>query len=104
MTHRFTAPTGFTFDGQASCAYYRADGTVVAGGDLGVEVADGGRTLLVTHEPRLNMPDHPAAALVYTVGVQAVADAVPGRVTDGRAVVAGHRGVALKATVLGDDD
>ncbi|MEU2714368.1 serine/threonine protein kinase [Streptomyces sp. NPDC007205] len=104
VTHRFTAPTGFVFDGQASCAYYRVDGGVLPGEDLAVDVADAGRTLRVIHEPRLNTPGHPAAALVYTVGARAVADAVPGRVTDGRAVIAGHPGTAMKATVLGDDD
>ncbi|WP_235459067.1 NHL domain-containing protein [Streptomyces olivochromogenes] len=104
VEHRFTAPTGFVFDGRATCAYYRADRTVLPGGTATAAVRDGGRELAVTDEPRLNTPDHPAAALVYTLGIRALPDAEPGRYTDGRAVVAGAPEVRLKASVLEDDE
>ncbi|MEU6589734.1 serine/threonine protein kinase [Streptomyces sp. NPDC046881] len=104
VEHRFTAPTGFVFDGRVTCAYYRADRTVLPGGGPAGTVGEGGRSLAVTDEPRLNTPGHPAAALVYTLGIRALDDAEPGRYTDGRAVIAGQPEVRLKASVLGDDD
>ncbi|MGW7256130.1 serine/threonine protein kinase [Streptomyces sp. NPDC054834] len=104
VEHRFTAPTGFVFDGRATCAYYRADRTVLPGRAPTATVRDGGRSLAVTDEPRLNTPGHPAAALVYTLGVRAGTDAPPGRYTDGRAVIAGQPEVRLKASILGDDE
>ncbi len=104
VEHRFTAPTGFVFDGRVTCAYYRADRTVLPGGEPTGTVRDDGRSLTVTDEPRLNTPGHPAAALVYTLGIRALDDAEPGRYTDGRAVVAGGPDVRLKASVLGDDE
>jgi DNA-binding beta-propeller fold protein YncE len=102
--HHFTAPTGFVFDGRVTCAYYRADRTVIPGGGATGTVGNDGRSLVVTDEPRLNTPGHPAAALVYTLGVRALSDAEPGRYTDGRAVIAGQPEVRLKASVLGDDE
>ncbi|MEU3412694.1 serine/threonine protein kinase [Streptomyces sp. NPDC006658] len=104
VEHHFTAPTGFVFDGRVTCAYYRADRTVIPGGSPTGAVGDDGRSLVVTDEPRLNTAGHPAAALVYTLGVRALADAGPGRYTDGRAVIAGQPEVRLKASVLGDDE
>lgn len=104
VEHRFTAPTGFLFDGRATCAYYRADRTVLPGGRTTAAVRAGGRELAVADEPRLNTADHPAAALIYTLGIRALADAVPGRFTDGLAVIAGQPEVRLKASVLEDDD
>ncbi|MGW0766333.1 serine/threonine protein kinase [Streptomyces sp. NPDC002676] len=104
VEHRFTAPTGFVFDGRATCAYYRADRTVLPGGETTATVRDGGRELAVTDEPRLNTPDHPAAALVYTLGIRALTNTGPGRYTDGRAVIAGRPEVRLKASVLEDDE
>jgi hypothetical protein len=104
VEHRFTAPTGFVFDGRVTCAYYRADRTVIPGGGATGTAGDGGRSLVVTDEPRLNTPGHPAAALVYTLGIRALDDAEPGRYTDGRAVIAGQPEVRLKASVLGDDE
>ncbi|WP_234342431.1 serine/threonine protein kinase [Streptomyces sp. NRRL B-3648] len=104
VEHHFTAPTGFVFDGRVTCAYYRADRTVLPGGGPTGTVGDDGRSLTVTDEPRLNTPGHPAAALVYTLGVRALSDAEPGRYTDGRAVIAGQPEVRLKASVLGDDE
>ncbi|MEU8466321.1 serine/threonine protein kinase [Streptomyces sp. NPDC029006] len=104
VEHHFTAPTGFVFDGRATSAYYRADRTVLPGGKPTATVRDGGRSLAVTDEPRLNTREHPAAALVYTLGIRALADAEPGRYTDGRAVISGQPDVRLKASVLGDDE
>jgi hypothetical protein len=104
VEHRFTAPTGFVFDGRATCGYYRADRTVLPGGKPTATVRDDGRSLTVTDEPRLNTPGHPAAALVYTLGIRALADAEPGRYTDGRAVISGRPEASLKASVLGDDE
>ncbi|WP_253915755.1 serine/threonine protein kinase [Streptomyces sp. NRRL S-31] len=104
VEHRFTAPTGLVFDGRATCAYYRVDGSVVAAPEPAAAVREGGRLLSVTDEPRLNTPGNPAAALVYTLGVRARADAEPGRYSDGRAVIAGQPEVRLKASVLGDDE
>lgn len=104
VEHRFTAPTGFVFDGRVTCAYYRADRTVIPGGAATGTAGDGGRSLVVTDEPRLNTPGHPAAALVYTLGIRALDDAEPGRYTDGRALIAGQPEVRLKASVLGDDE
>lgn len=104
VEHRFTAPTGFVFDGRVTAAYYRADRTVLPGGGPAGRVGDDGRSLVVTDEPRLNTPGHPAAALVYTLGIRALDDAEPGRYTDGRAVIAGQPEVRLKASVLGDDE
>lgn len=104
VEHHFTAPTGFVFDGRVTCTYYREDRTVLPGGEPAVTVRDDGRSLTVTDEPRLNAPGHPAAALVYTLGVRSPADAEPGRYTDGRAVISGQPEVRLKASVLGDDE
>lgn len=104
VEHRFTAPTGFVFDGRATCAYYRVDGSVVAAPAPTAVAREGGKSLSVTDEPRLNTPGNPAAALVYTLGVRAEPDAEPGRYTDGRAVIAGQPEVRLKASVLGDDE
>jgi hypothetical protein len=104
VEHHFTAPTGFAFDGRVTCAYYRADRTVIPGGKATGRSGDDGRSLTVTDEPRLNTPGHPAAALVYTLGIRARRDAVPGRYTDGRAVIAGRPEVRLKASVLGEDE
>ncbi|MCE0447578.1 hypothetical protein LT493_36235 [Streptomyces tricolor] len=58
VEHRFTAPTGFVFDGRVTCAYYRADRTVLPGGEPTGTVRDDGRSLTVTDEPRLNTPGH----------------------------------------------
>jgi len=104
VEHRFTAPTGLVFDGRATCAYYRVDGSVVAAPEPTATVREDGKLLSVTDEPRLNTPGNPAAALVYTLGVRARTDAEPGRYTDGRAVIAGQPEVRLKASVLGDDE
>ncbi|MFI1367277.1 serine/threonine protein kinase [Streptomyces griseochromogenes] len=104
VEHRFTAPTGFLFEGRATCAYYRVDGSVVAAPEPTAAVCEGGTSLSVTDEPRLNTPGNPAAALVYTLGIRARADAEPGRYADGRAVIAGRPEVRLRATVLGDDE
>ncbi|MFF7092105.1 serine/threonine protein kinase [Streptomyces rubradiris] len=104
VEHHFTAPTGFVFDGRVTCAYYRADRTVLPGGGPAGTVGDDGRSLVVTDEPRLNTPGHPAAALVYTLGIRALDDAEPGRYTDGRAAIAGQPEVRLKASLLGDDE
>jgi hypothetical protein len=104
VEHRFTAPTGLVFDGRATCAYYRIDGSVIAAPEPSVAVREGGKSLSVTDEPCLNTPGSPAAALVYTLGVRAGTDAEPGRYTDGRVVIAGQPEVRLKASVLGDDE
>ncbi|MFI2761136.1 serine/threonine protein kinase [Streptomyces echinatus] len=104
VEHHFTAPTGFVFDGRVTCAYYRADRTVIPGGNPTGTVGEGGRSLAVMDEPRLNTPGHPAAALVYTLGIRALHDAEPGRYADGRAVIAGQPEARLKASVLGDDE
>ncbi|MFD7132835.1 serine/threonine protein kinase [Streptomyces sp. NPDC059894] len=104
VEHRFTAPTGLFFDGRATCAYYHADGSVAAAAEPSAAVREGGRSLSVVDEPRLNTPGNAAAALVYTLGVRAAADAEPGRYTDGRAVIAGRPEVRLRASVLGDDE
>ncbi|MET7683041.1 serine/threonine protein kinase [Streptomyces sp. NPDC005423] len=104
VTHTFTAPTGLSFDGRATCAYYRVDGSVIAAPHPTAALREGGRSLSVTDEPRLNTAGHPAAALVYTFGVQAGAQAEPGRYRDGRAVIAGQPEVRLTASILEDDD
>nr|WSY54153.1 serine/threonine protein kinase [Streptomyces sp. NBC_00886] len=104
VEHGFTAPTGFVFDGRATCAYYRVDGSVVAAPEPTATVCEKGRSMSVTDEPSLNTPGNPAAALVYTLGVRARPDAAPGRYTDGRAVIAGQPEVRLTASVLGDDE
>ncbi|MFF8099141.1 serine/threonine protein kinase [Streptomyces sp. NPDC016640] len=104
VTHTFTAPTGLSFDGRATCAYYRVDGSVIAAPAPTAAVREDGRSLSVTDEPRLNTPGNPAAALVYTLGVRAGAEAEPGRYRDGRAVIAGQPEVRLTASVLGDDE
>ncbi|MEU5536434.1 serine/threonine protein kinase [Streptomyces sp. NPDC020362] len=104
VEHGFTAPTGFVFDGRATCAYYRVDGSVVAAPEPTATVREKGRSMSVTDEPSLNTRGNPAAALVYTLGVRARPDAAPGRYTDGRALIAGQPEVRLKASVLGDDE
>ncbi|WP_316752314.1 NHL repeat-containing protein [Streptomyces herbicida] len=104
VEHRFTAPTGLFFDGRATCAYYRLDGSVVAAPEPTAAVREDGGSLSVMDEPRLNTPGNPAAALVYTLGVRAGTAARPGRYTDGRAVIAGEPEVRLRASVLGDDE
>ncbi|MET9323633.1 serine/threonine protein kinase [Streptomyces sp. NPDC003038] len=100
VAHHFTAPSGFAFEPPVTCSYYRADRTVAEGETLTVVLRDEGRRMEVTGRPRLNTGPDKAGVLVYALPVRARREAAAGRFKDGRAVIAGHEGVRLKATVL----
>ncbi|MFF9642906.1 NHL domain-containing protein [Kitasatospora aureofaciens] len=100
VTHRFTAPGCLLFEPYAVCAYYGADQSVTAGGGLDVRVSENGRVLEVTGRPHLHTEEQDGPVLAYTLGVRVRHDATPGRHTDGWAVIAGHSGSPLRATVL----
>ncbi|MFF5125846.1 hypothetical protein ACFY41_02735 [Streptomyces syringium] len=98
ITQRFTAPTGFLFVGQPTYAYYEAlDGVVT--GDLDHRIEDGGRTLIITANPHVNTTTSDAGSVLYTIPVQALPNAVPGRYDNGSASIGRHVPVQISGKV-----
>ncbi|WP_050502003.1 hypothetical protein, partial [Streptomyces monomycini] len=100
IVQRFTAPTGFLFTGRPTYAYYETIHGVISG-DLTHSVLDGGRTLLVTANPHVNTTTSDTGSVIYTLPVQARADAVPGRYDNGSASVGRHTPVQLSGVISG---
>ncbi|MFH8594925.1 NHL repeat-containing protein [Streptomyces rimosus] len=101
IVQRFSAPTGFAFTGQPSYGYYNTIHGVIAG-NLPYEIEDAGRTLIITANPHVNTTSSDTGPLVYTLGVQALADARPGIRRDGSAGVGKHAPVQISAEITGD--
>ncbi|OKI05427.1 hypothetical protein A6A06_09755 [Streptomyces sp. CB02923] len=100
IVQRYTAPTGFIFTGGPSYAYFETIHGVIAG-DLGHRIEDDGRTLIITANPHVNTTTSDAGSVIYTIPVQARADAVPGRYDNGSASVGRHTPVQLSGVVTG---
>ncbi|QEV16859.1 NHL repeat-containing protein [Streptomyces alboniger] len=100
ITQRFAAPSGFIFTGQPTYAYYETIHGVISG-NLSHRIEDGGRTLLITANPHLNTTTSDTGSLIYTIPVQARADAAPGRYDNGSASVGRHTPVQLSGKITG---
>ncbi|GHC84167.1 NHL repeat-containing protein [Streptomyces flavofungini] len=100
VVQRFTAPTGFAFTGQPTYAYYETIHGVVSG-NLAHRVEDDGRTLVITANPHVNTTTSDAGSVIYTIPVQARADALPGRYDNGSASVGRHTPVQLSGQITG---
>ncbi|MEU7227155.1 NHL repeat-containing protein [Streptomyces chrestomyceticus] len=98
IEQRFTAPTGFAFTGGASYGYYYVQPAVT--GNLDTRLEDGGRTLIVSSNPHVNTGSTDKTALIYTIGIRALADAEPGTESDdGSAALGRLTPVPLSARV-----
>jgi sugar lactone lactonase YvrE len=100
ITQRFTAPTGFIFTGQPTYAYYETIHGIVSG-TLDHRFEDSGRTLIVTANPHVNTTTTDAGSVIYTIPVQALPDATPGRYDNGSASIGRHTPVQLSGKVTG---
>ncbi|MFG3551813.1 hypothetical protein [Streptomyces sp. NPDC047725] len=100
ITQRFTAPTGFLFSGQPVYTYPdTVQGAIT--GNLDHEIYDGGRTLVIRDNPHLNTTDTDRGTLVYSLGLRARPDAVPGLAGDGSASIGQRPPVQILAKVTG---
>ncbi len=98
IEQRFTAPTGFAFTGGASYGYYYVQPAVT--GNLDTRLEDGGRTLIISSNPHVNTGSTDKTALIYTIGIRALADAEPGTESDdGSAALGRLTPVPLSARV-----
>ncbi|MBJ3810521.1 hypothetical protein JGB26_26005 [Streptomyces flavofungini] len=100
IVQRYSAPTGFTFVGQPTYAYYETIHGVISG-NLGHRVEDGGRTLVITANPHVNTTTSDTGSLIYTIPVQARTDALPGQFDNGSASVGRHVPVQLSGKITG---
>jgi Protein of unknown function (DUF642) len=101
ITQRFKAPTGFAWNSYATYAYYGYDAQVKgSSGHLRTQLADGSTTLVITGNPHLYTAGDDQDVLVYTLGIEAVDGAEPGRYTDGEARIGSAAPVKLKGTVI----
>ncbi|MFF3270955.1 NHL repeat-containing protein [Streptomyces chrestomyceticus] len=99
IEQRFTAPTGFAFTGGASYGYYYVHPAVT--GNLDTRLEDGGRTLIISSNPHVNTGSTDKTALIYTIGIRALADAEPGTESDdGSAAIGRLTPVPLSALVI----
>ncbi|MEU9412359.1 hypothetical protein ACGF5O_44835, partial [Streptomyces sp. NPDC048291] len=101
IIQRFTAPTGFVFTGQPTYTYPDTVQGAISG-ELDHEIYDSGRTLVIRANPHLNTTGTDRGTLLYTIGLKALPDAVPGLVKDGSASIGQHSPVQIAATVTGD--
>ncbi|MFJ9597911.1 hypothetical protein ACIRS3_34845, partial [Streptomyces virginiae] len=101
ITHRITAPTGFTFTGQATSTYPDTIQGAVTGSLDDHEILDGGRTLVIRANPHLNTTETDTGTLVYTISLTAQPDAQPGAAGDGSASIGQRPPVQIRATVTG---
>ncbi|WP_125532024.1 NHL repeat-containing protein [Streptomyces sp. WAC 06725] len=98
IEQRVTAPTGFAFTGGASYGYYYVQPAVT--GNLDTRLEDGGRTLIISSNPHVNTGTTDKTALIYTIGIRALADAKPGtRSDDGKIAIGRLAPVPLSARV-----
>ncbi|MFH8751700.1 hypothetical protein ACH4GK_03830 [Streptomyces rimosus] len=88
IEQRVTAPTGFAFTGGASYGYYYVQPAVT--GNLDTRLEDGGRTLIISSNPHVNTGTTDKTALIYTIGIRALADAKPGTQSDDGKVTIGR--------------
>ncbi|AYN37771.1 DUF11 domain-containing protein [Streptomyces dangxiongensis] len=105
ITHVFTAPTGFRWNGFVAPNYTAADMSVR--GDLPpVEptVSADGRTLTFTYNPHVYTTDQDRDVITYACGLEAVPGATPGRYTDGEARIGAAPPARLKASVIDPDE
>jgi hypothetical protein len=102
ITQRFKAPTGFVFNGKPTYGYYTAR-PVVRGNLDDYRIEDGGRTLIVNSNPRVNTDAYDKGPLVYTLPLRANPAASGGRYSDGTAVIGRHVAVQLSAEITGGD-
>ncbi|MEU5425688.1 NHL repeat-containing protein [Streptomyces olivoreticuli] len=100
ITQRFTAPTGFAFTGQPTYAYYETVHGIVSG-NLDHRFEDSGRTLIITANPHVNTTTTDAGSVIYTIPVQALPDATPGRYDNGSASIGRHTPVQISGKVTG---
>ncbi|KOG52205.1 leucine-rich repeat-containing protein [Streptomyces griseoflavus] len=100
IVQRFIAPSGFTFPGQPSYAYYNTAQGVISG-NLDYRIEDGGRTLIVTANPHVNTTISDTGPLYCTIPIQARPDAAAGTFQNGSANVGRHTPVQLTGTVTG---
>ncbi|KOT87622.1 leucine-rich repeat-containing protein [Streptomyces sp. NRRL F-5755] len=100
IIQRYTAPSGFVFTGQPTYAYYETIHGVVSG-NLTHRIEDAGRILVITANPHVNTTTSDAGSVIYTIPVQARADAVPGRYDNGSASVGRHTPVQVSGRVSG---
>ncbi|MER6434252.1 NHL repeat-containing protein [Streptomyces sp900105245] len=100
ITQRFTAPTGFVFTGTPTYTYPDTVQGAISG-QLGHEIYDSGRTLVVRDNPHLNTTDTDAGTLVYSLGLQAQPGAAPGLASDGSASIGQRAPVQILAKVTG---
>ncbi|MFI9240790.1 NHL repeat-containing protein [Streptomyces sp. NPDC053079] len=99
IAQRFTAPTGFAFDGRPLFRYPHALGGTVAK-RVGYRMEDSGRTLVVWANPHVNTVAADSGRLVCTLPLRALPNAAPGRYEDGSAEVGDLAPVPLVATVV----
>ncbi|MFE0062741.1 hypothetical protein [Streptomyces sp. NPDC059003] len=100
IVQRYTAPSSFVFTGQPTYAYYETIHGVISG-NLTHRIEDSGRTLIITANPHVNTTTSDAGSVIYTIPVQARADALPGRYANGSASVGRHTPVQISAIVSG---
>ncbi|MFE9424037.1 NHL repeat-containing protein [Kitasatospora sp. NPDC006697] len=98
IAQHYAAPDGFLFIEQPAYAYYDTVHGVLHGA-LDHEIQDAGRTLLITANPHLNTNGADTGSLVYTIPVQARADARPGNHGNGSARIGRHAPVPLSGQV-----
>ncbi|MEU4805054.1 hypothetical protein [Actinosynnema sp. NPDC023587] len=100
----FDAPTGFEWTGTITFTHYNANGQTVGTGDTTLEpvLEDDNTRLRLTGLQDLRSAE--GYVLAYALGIKAKPDAVPGRRTDGKALVADSAPLRLTATVQGADE
>ncbi|WP_251021036.1 NHL repeat-containing protein [Streptomyces sp. ISL-98] len=100
IIQRFTAPTGFVFNGRPTYAYHTASHGVITG-DLDHQVHDGGRTMIIAANPHLNTTATDTGSLIYSIPLLALPGATPGLQTDGSASIGRRTPVQLAAKIVG---
>ncbi|MFI1973247.1 hypothetical protein BLA24_06195 [Streptomyces cinnamoneus] len=99
IAQRFTAPTGFVFDGRPWYRYPQSpEGAVTK--RVAFRMEDGGRTLVVLANPHVNTVAADSGPLVCTLALRALPQAVPGRSDDGSVAVGALAAVPLAAVVV----
>ncbi|MEU2793658.1 NHL repeat-containing protein [Streptomyces sp. NPDC007100] len=99
IEQRFTAPTGFAFTGGASYGYYYVQPAVT--GNLDTRLENGDQTLIISSNPHVNTGTTDKTALIYTIGIRALADTKPGTQSDDGAAALGRlTPVPLSARVV----
>ncbi|GGR31395.1 hypothetical protein WEB32_01445 [Streptomyces netropsis] len=101
VTQRFKAPTGFVFTGMPTYGYYTVRPKPHLGNLSDYRIEDGGRTLIVHSNPRVNTDAYDKGPLVYTLPLRANLSASAGRYADGSAEIGRHAPVRLSAEITG---